>query len=105
MAPLPWQIRDGAVALKVRVTPKGGRDAVDGIAVLADGTAVLKLRVRVAPEDGAAYASVLALLARVLDLPKSRLSLDQGATSRVKTILLRAPPESLLQRLAGLAGP
>ena len=40
---------DGGIALAVRLTPKGGRDAIDGIETLADGRAVLKARVRAAP--------------------------------------------------------
>jgi uncharacterized protein YggU (UPF0235/DUF167 family) len=40
--------------LLVQLTPKGGRDELDGIEALADGREVLKARVRAAPEDGQA---------------------------------------------------
>ena len=33
----PWQRAAGGVTLTVRLTPKGGRDAIDGIERLADG--------------------------------------------------------------------
>jgi hypothetical protein len=36
----PWRLTPGGVAVSVRLTPKGGRDAIDGIATLADGRAV-----------------------------------------------------------------
>jgi uncharacterized protein YggU (UPF0235/DUF167 family) len=42
----------------VRLTPKGGWDAVDGIEQLADGRSVLKVRVRAAASDGEANARV-----------------------------------------------
>ena len=48
---------DGVV-VTVRLTPKGGRDAIDGIETLADGRAVLKVRVRAAPSEGEANAAL-----------------------------------------------
>ena len=33
----PWASVPGGIALELRLTPKGGRDAIDGIAALADG--------------------------------------------------------------------
>ena len=37
----PWIAGAGAVAVTVRLTPKGGRDAIDGVETLADGRTVL----------------------------------------------------------------
>ena len=70
----------------VRVTPRGGRDAVEGWTRDAEGRPVLKLRVSVAAADGAANAAVLALLARALEVPKSRLAIVRGETARVKQV-------------------
>ena len=50
--PRPWQGAGLGVVLAVRLTPKGGRDAIDGIELLADGRSVLKVRVRAAPSEG-----------------------------------------------------
>jgi len=44
--------------VSVRLTPKGGRDSIDGVDTLADGTAVLKARVRAAPSEGEANAAL-----------------------------------------------
>jgi hypothetical protein len=70
----------------VRVTPKGGRDAVEGWTRDEAGRPLLKVRVSVAAEDGAANAAVLALLAKALKRPKSALRLVAGQTARVKRI-------------------
>jgi uncharacterized protein YggU (UPF0235/DUF167 family) len=70
----------------VRVTPKGGRDAVEGWTHDEAGRPMLKVRVSVAAEDGAANAAVLALLAKALRRPKSALSLVAGHTARVKRV-------------------
>ncbi|WP_374344009.1 DUF167 family protein [Phenylobacterium sp.] len=72
--------------LAVRVTPKGGRDAVDGWGLDPAGRPLLKVRVSAAASDGAANAAVIALLAKVVGRPKSALTIVSGETSRVKLI-------------------
>ena len=72
--------------IAVRVTPKGGRDAVEGWTKDDAGRAVLKVRVAAAAADGAANAAVISLLAMALGRPKSALSLVAGHTARVKRI-------------------
>ena len=62
-APLPWRLGDGCVILRVRLTPKSSKDAVDGIETTAEGPA-LKARVRAVPSDGEANAALLTLLAK-----------------------------------------
>ena len=87
--------------LAVRVTPRGGRDAVDGWTRDAAGRAVLKLRVAAAATDGQANAAVLVLLARVLGVPKSSLSLISGQTARVKLIEVEGLATADLERAFG----
>jgi len=72
--------------LAVRVTPKGGRDAVDGWAVDDAGRTFLKVRIAAPPSDGAANAALLAFLAKRLGRPKSALRILSGETSRLKII-------------------
>ena len=86
MSALPYQIRPDGLLLHVRLTPKGGRDAIDGIEILSDGKAVLKARVRAVPEDGKANAALIKLIANLFDLSASHVALEAGATSRIKTL-------------------
>ena len=72
--------------LAVRVTPKGGRDGVDGWALDAEGRPYLKVRVSAPPSDGAANAAVVALLAKTLKRPKSALTIVSGESARLKLI-------------------
>jgi len=51
------------VRLTVRLTPRGGRDAVEGWTRDDAGRLVLKVRVAAAAADGQANAAVIALLA------------------------------------------
>ena len=88
--------------LTVRVTPRGGRDAVEGWSRDAAGRPVLKLRVATAAAEGAANAAVLALLAKALDRPKSSVRIVRGATARLKSIEIAGLDEAeALRRLGG----
>jgi uncharacterized protein YggU (UPF0235/DUF167 family) len=100
----PWRIRPDGLELRVRVTPRGGRDAIDGVETLSDGQPVLKVRVRAAPEDGAANEGVRRLLAKVLKRPASTIRLEAGATARLKTFLIAGEGEPLAQALTDLTG-
>ncbi len=86
--------------LSVRLTPKASRDEVDGIALLADGRAVLQARVRAIPEDGKANHALLRLLAKTLRIPASAVRLESGAGGRIKTVYLQGDAASLVARLA-----
>ena len=79
-----WSPSAGGVTIAVRLTPKGGRDAIDGIETLADGSTVLKVRVRAAPHDGEANAALCRVLAKALGVPPSRV--EVVGTSRIKRV-------------------
>ena len=59
----------------VRLTPKAGRDALEGVAQLADGRSVLQARVRAAPHEGEANAALIKLLAKALGVPAREVQL------------------------------
>ena len=71
----PWRATEEGVVIACRLTPKGGRDAIDGVSRLADGASVLLARVRCAPEDGRANDALCALLAATLGASASRVRL------------------------------
>lgn len=70
----------------VRLTPKGGRNAIDGWRNAADGKRVLAARVSAPPEDGKANEALVELLARTLDMGKSKIRIVTGAASRLKIV-------------------
>jgi uncharacterized protein (TIGR00251 family) len=90
------------VSVQVRLTPKGGRDAVEGWAEASDGSVHLKARVRAVPEDGKANAALIALLAANLDVPKSAVRIASGATARLKRVEIAGDAKALTARLTGL---
>lgn len=100
----PWaQLPDG-LTLAVRVTPKGGRDGIDGVWLDADGQAWLSLRVSVPPVDGAATTAVIALLGQQFGLKKRDVALLSGAHSRLKRFKLIGSPERLAKMVSDCIG-
>lgn len=97
----PWRIQRSSVLLRVRLTPKGGRDAIEGCAETGEGLAV-KARVRAAPENGAANAALEALVAEWVGVPRRDVALASGTKSRTKTVALTGNPQTLAARLREL---
>ncbi|MDB5455118.1 MAG: hypothetical protein JWP92_703 [Caulobacter sp.] len=72
--------------LAVRLTPRGGRDGVDGWALDAGGRPYLKVRVSSPPVEGEANAALIAVLAKALGRPKSSLRIAAGTAARLKSV-------------------
>lgn len=72
--------------IPVHVTPKAGRDAVEGEVQDAAGKTWLKVKLRTAPEDGKANKALIVLLAKHFGCPKSSLTIVSGETSRHKLV-------------------
>jgi uncharacterized protein len=96
----PWRVLPDGLELRVRATPRGGRDAIEGVETRADGQPVLKVRVRAAPEDGAANAAIRDLLKGVLGCPAAAIRLAGGAAARVKLFRVAGDGAALADKLA-----
>ena len=83
---------DGGLLLRLHVQPRAAHNQVAGL----QGEA-LKLRLTSPPVDGKANKAVLATLARLLDLPKSCLTLRSGLQSRTKTVRIENAAEAQLR--------
>lgn len=100
--PDPFAPTATGLRLRLRVTPNASVERIDGPETLADGTAVLRLRVRAVPENGRANAAVIQLLAKALGLPRSAVTLVAGDTARLKTVHLDGDPADLAASVAAL---
>ncbi|MBO4222804.1 DUF167 domain-containing protein [Bradyrhizobium neotropicale] len=105
MADLPWRYSTGGISVALRVTPRGGRDDIDGIETLSDGRNVLKVRVRAIADGGEANRAVTELLAKALGVPKGRVKILSGATSRLKQVAIEGDPRQLGDTLRQLTAP
>ncbi|HEX9198030.1 MAG TPA: DUF167 domain-containing protein [Acidobacteriaceae bacterium] len=88
---LPITIRDtpDGCVLAVRVHPGARKNAITGV---HDGA--LKISLTTPPSDGRANDALIAFLAERLNVPRARIALLTGATSRSKSL-----------RIAGLTAP
>jgi uncharacterized protein YggU (UPF0235/DUF167 family) len=99
-----WSAAANGIIVVVRLTPKGGRDAIDGTETLADGVTVLKARVRAAPHEGAANDALCRLLAKSLGVPPRQVEIVGRATSRIKRVQVVGDARSLSAALEKIAG-
>ena len=98
-----WTIAPDGLTVVVRLTPKGGRDSIDGIETLSDGNVVLKARVRAAPHEGAANEALCRLLAKAVGVPPRNVEIAGGATSRIKRVKIVGETRTLTSALEKIA--
>jgi len=95
----PWKFFGDHLRLAVRLTPNGGRDAIDGIEADGEGEPHLKARVTSVPEKGKANKALILLISGSLGIPKSSVSLISGETARKKILRIEGDPEDLARKL------
>jgi uncharacterized protein (TIGR00251 family) len=98
----PWRYSTEGISIALRVTPRGGRDDIDGVETLANGRSVVKVRVRAIAEGGEANRAVTELLAKALGVPKRCVRVLSGTTSRLKQIAVDGDPAKLGETLRKL---
>ncbi len=89
-----------SVRFAVRLTPRGGRDAIDGVG--DDG--VLRVRVAAPPVEGAANEALCRLLARALDVAPGSVRVVAGAGSRRKVVEAEADLARVAAAWPGVTG-
>jgi uncharacterized protein len=82
----PWRATPEGVIVSCRLTPKGGRDPIDGSA----------------PQGGEANQALCALLAERLGAPPSGARIVAGSKSRLKQVAVSGDPATLVARLEAL---
>ena len=89
--------------LAVRLTPRGGRDRIDGWGRDAAGRAYLKVRVAAPPVDGEANAALETLIAKTLKVSRGAVRIVSGETARVKQVEIDGVDDAELARVFGAA--
>ena len=85
---------EGRVTLSLHIQPGARKTEVMGL----HGEA-LKIRLAAPPVDGKANEALLAFLAKTLGLPRARVTLKSGQTSRAKVVEILDAPADGEQRL------
>jgi uncharacterized protein (TIGR00251 family) len=91
----PWRYSTQGISVALRVTPRGGRDDIDGVETLANGRSVVKVRVRAIADGGEANRAVTELVAKALGVTKASVRILSGTTSRLKQIAVDGDPAKL----------
>ena len=100
----PWAVTPGGLAVVVRLTPRGGRDAIEGVEQRSDGQFVLKARVRAAAAEGEANTALVALLALAAGVPARDVALVGGMTARIKRLTVAGHGPTLAAALEKVTG-
>ncbi|MDR3507629.1 MAG: DUF167 family protein [Caulobacteraceae bacterium] len=87
--------------LAVRLTPRGGRDRIDGWAADAEGRPVLKVRVSAPPVDGQANEALTRLIAKALGRPAGAVRIVSGETARIKQLEIEGVEAAALAEAFG----
>ena len=98
-----WSPAANGIIIAIRLTPKGGRDALDGVETLSDGRAVLKARVRALPSEGVANAALGRVLAKAFGVPPRDGTIVGGATSRITRVKVIGNAATLIATLEKIA--
>ncbi len=83
---------NSGIRFTIRLTPKGGRNALDGWQEAPDGARYLKARVSAPAAEGKANDALIRLLAKGLHVGVTRVQIVSGVTSRTKVIEVEALP-------------
>lgn len=94
-----WTPCDDGIRIAVRVTPRGGRDA------LSAGTDEhFAARLSAPPVDGAANAALIPLVAKHFGVPKRAVTIVAGETARLKRLHVAGDPQKLARLAEALYG-
>ncbi len=97
--PDPFQLIDGGLDVRLRVTQKASRDAIGDLVADGQGNGVIKIAVTAVPEKGNANAAVIKLLAKAWRLRKSDMEIVQGPTDRNKVLRITGDGREILAKL------
>ena len=87
------------LTISVKVQPGACQSIVQGIE-----EEYLKVRLAAPPVEGRANEELIRLFSRLLDLPKSKILIRHGVTSRRKTLLLEGYREADFRRFLETLG-
>lgn len=93
---LPW-MKDHArgTVLQVYIQPGASKTLISG-----EHDSRLKIKIKAPPRDGEANECLIEFLAEELKIPKSRVHLIQGESSRQKSVLIELPPKEIRKLLS-----
>ena len=99
MTAKPYTATANGIRLAVRLTPRAGRDGLDGIGADADGRPFLRIRLTAPPVEGVANQALIDFLAGILSVRKRDIVIRSGKAGRLKILEIGGSPDALAARL------
>ena len=84
-----WKDKNGSTLLLIKAKPNAKRSAVVGLVDVNTNYPVkkaLEIAINQKPDDNKANIALIEILSEELKIPKSRIELKNGNTSRIKVI-------------------
>lgn len=75
---------EDGITIECRVTPRAKRSRIKGV---REGA--IEIALNAPPVDGKANEALIEFLSEILSVPKSKLTIEKGLTSRLKTVSAR----------------
>ena len=94
MPPLNIREERGGIIFQVRVLPRSSKNLIAGV---SEG--MLKIKLTAPPVEGAGNEMLIKFLSEKLNIPKSKISIVRGQSSRSKTILAEGLSAAALEEL------
>lgn len=88
----------------VKVTPKASMNKLVILDPISNDIFAFKAMVTAVPEQGKANTAVINLIAKELGFSKSQIKLTQGATARMKTILIYSDKQEIISKINKYSG-
>lgn len=85
--------------LAVQVSPRSAENAVVGWSSSLNDKPELLVKLTASPTDGKANEALIKLLAKELGIPKSRISIKNGHTSRHKLLAIDGEQADFIEKL------
>jgi len=81
----------------IKVTPNSSHTKISGKFLDEKNQTHIKINLAAVPEDGKANAELIKFLAKLLKIPKSKIEIIRGETSRMKVVKVEGTSELKLQ--------
>ena len=90
------KLKDG-VKLSVKIVPNSSKNEIIGVIDNA-----LKIKLESPPVEGKANEQCIKFLSKLLNIPKTSISITSGEKSKNKTLLIKGNPDKLYEKMMEL---
>ena len=88
-----------SVHIVVRAKPNFNAERKLKIVDIGNNKTALEIAIKEQPIEGKANTAIIKRLSALLDIPKSRISLISGSTSKIKTLKIVSNPDTIIKAL------